>query len=101
MAAFVPLTEIVKLVNLGTLFAFVPVNVGVVNLGTLFAFVPPALAPAPRRGDQPGGGAARAGGARLSAPLGRSQAAVTTSVWRWRGSAVTRTSSPRLVSRAS
>ena len=39
MAAFVPLTEIVKLVNLGTLFAFVPVNVGVVNLGTLFAFV--------------------------------------------------------------
>jgi len=32
MAAFVPLTEIVKLVNIGTLFAFVLVNVGVIIL---------------------------------------------------------------------
>ncbi|HWT23651.1 MAG TPA: amino acid permease [Solirubrobacteraceae bacterium] len=32
IAAFVPLTEIVKLVNIGTLFAFVLVNVGVIIL---------------------------------------------------------------------
>src|SRR3954462_1987514 len=32
IAAFVPLTEIVKLVNIGTLFAFVLVNIGVVIL---------------------------------------------------------------------
>jgi basic amino acid/polyamine antiporter, APA family len=32
LAAFVPLTEIVKLVNIGTLFAFVLVNIGVVIL---------------------------------------------------------------------
>jgi APA family basic amino acid/polyamine antiporter len=32
MAAFVPLSEIVKLVNIGTLFAFVLVNIGVIIL---------------------------------------------------------------------
>jgi APA family basic amino acid/polyamine antiporter len=32
VAAFVPLTEIVKLVNIGTLFAFVLVNIGVIIL---------------------------------------------------------------------
>jgi APA family basic amino acid/polyamine antiporter len=32
IAAFVPLTEIVKLVNIGTLFAFVLVNIGVIIL---------------------------------------------------------------------
>jgi basic amino acid/polyamine antiporter, APA family len=32
LAAFVPLTEIVKLVNIGTLFAFVVVNIGVIIL---------------------------------------------------------------------
>jgi basic amino acid/polyamine antiporter, APA family len=32
VAAFVPLTEIVKLVNIGTLFAFIVVNIGVVVL---------------------------------------------------------------------
>jgi APA family basic amino acid/polyamine antiporter len=32
VAAFVPLTEIVKLVNIGTLFAFVLVNIGVIVL---------------------------------------------------------------------
>src|SRR3954463_8924095 len=32
LAAFVPLTEIAKLVNIGTLFAFVLVNIGVVIL---------------------------------------------------------------------
>jgi amino acid transporter len=32
IAAFVPLTEIVKLVNIGTLFAFVIVNLGVIIL---------------------------------------------------------------------
>ena len=32
VAAFVPLTEIVKLVNIGTLFAFVIVNIGVIVL---------------------------------------------------------------------
>jgi basic amino acid/polyamine antiporter, APA family len=32
MAAFIPLSEIVKLVNIGTLFAFVLVNVGVIIL---------------------------------------------------------------------
>ena len=32
LAAFVPLTEIVKLVNIGTLFAFVLVNIGVIIL---------------------------------------------------------------------
>ena len=32
LAAVVPLTEIVKLVNIGTLFAFVLVNVGVIVL---------------------------------------------------------------------
>ena len=32
MAAFVPLGEIVKLVNIGTLFAFVLVNIGVIIL---------------------------------------------------------------------
>ena len=32
MAAFMPLTEIVKLVNIGTLFAFVLVNIGVIIL---------------------------------------------------------------------
>jgi basic amino acid/polyamine antiporter, APA family len=32
VAAFVPLTEIVKLVNIGTLFAFIVVNIGVIIL---------------------------------------------------------------------
>ena len=32
LAAFVPLNEIVKLVNIGTLFAFVVVNIGVIIL---------------------------------------------------------------------
>ena len=32
IAAFVPLTEIVKLVNIGTLFAFIVVNIGVIVL---------------------------------------------------------------------
>ena len=32
IAAFVPLAEIVKLVNIGTLFAFVLVNIGVIVL---------------------------------------------------------------------
>ncbi len=32
VAAFIPLTEIVKLVNIGTLFAFVLVNIGVIVL---------------------------------------------------------------------
>ena len=32
LAAFVPLTEIVKLVNIGTLFAFIVVNIGVIIL---------------------------------------------------------------------
>jgi basic amino acid/polyamine antiporter, APA family len=32
VAAFIPLTEIVKLVNIGTLFAFVVVNIGVIIL---------------------------------------------------------------------
>jgi APA family basic amino acid/polyamine antiporter len=32
IAAFVPLTEIVKLVNIGTLFAFIVVNIGVIIL---------------------------------------------------------------------
>jgi APA family basic amino acid/polyamine antiporter len=32
LAAFIPLTEIAKLVNIGTLFAFVLVNVGVIVL---------------------------------------------------------------------
>jgi APA family basic amino acid/polyamine antiporter len=32
LAAFVPLTEIAKLVNIGTLFAFVLVNIGVIVL---------------------------------------------------------------------
>ena len=32
VAAFIPLTEIVKLVNIGTLFAFIVVNIGVIIL---------------------------------------------------------------------
>ena len=32
IAAFVPLSEIAKLVNIGTLFAFVLVNIGVIML---------------------------------------------------------------------
>ena len=32
LAAFVPLSEIVKLVNIGTLFAFIVVNIGVIIL---------------------------------------------------------------------